>query len=160
MAKPHSTRRSAGPSPSKLPRSHELVKQDVASALAQFQSVHEELYAYPESVRKRAPQEREARLAKLRNEAAQGAHALPVFANPLVDEITGQGTVENVRDVLAFLEAVELTENNSNPAAERGRWRLNQWLVDSLRHADAQMDRESEIHRAIVEALDRASTPS
>jgi hypothetical protein len=144
----------------KPPRSHELVKQDVASALARYQALHGELYAHPESVKERAPQERDARLVRLRMEASQGAQALPAFTNPLVDEITGQGTVENVRDVLAFLEAVELTDNNSNPAAERGRWRLNQWLVDSLKHADAQMTRENEIHRAIVEALDRASTPS
>lgn len=159
MAKANSTRRKAGASPSKKPRPYVLVQRDADAALEQFRATNAELYHHPQSAKEREPQDRQERLSQLRAAAAKAAKELPAADNPLLDDTSARGTVANVRTVLAFLEASEFIDHNPNAEAEEGYGHICKWLVGTLEYADAQMERESEINRAVIAGLQGGEKP-
>jgi hypothetical protein len=130
-----------------------LVKRAADQAVEHVHQTHKELYEHPESVKAREPQERDRRLSQLRAAAAKEAKELPDAANPLIDNFNARDTVTNVRTVLAFLEYSELVDHQTTEEAEEGRWHIHKWLVGTLEYADAQMERESEINRAVIAGL-------
>jgi hypothetical protein len=159
MAKANSTRRKAGPSLSPKPRPLALIQRAADEAIENVRQIHQELNAHPESVKAREPQERDRRLSQLRAAAAKEAKELPDASNPLIDNSNARDTVANVRTVLTFLEYSELVDHQTTEEAEEGRWHIHKWLVGTLEYADAQMERESEINRAVIAGLQGGEQP-
>jgi hypothetical protein len=96
---------------------------------------------------------RRRRLSELREAAAQALPEEAPVPNRLVDSLGPRGTVSNARQVLAFLEASRLFDQETNEQAEIGRWHVHWWLIDALEHAEKQMERESQINCAIIDEL-------
>jgi hypothetical protein len=96
---------------------------------------------------------KQANLLALREEARKALRPPPVPANLLIDAINAEGTLENIHSVMAFLEHSELVQNATTKEAEDGRWRIQQWLNDTLRYAQSQMKREENINTAIIVGL-------
>jgi len=136
-----------------------LIQRAADAAMENVHQIHQELNEHPESVKAREPQERDRRLTQLRSAAAKEAKELPAATNPLIDNFNARDTVTNVRTVLAFLENSELVEQQTTEEAEEGRWHIHKWLVVTLEYADAQMEREDEINRAVIAGLQGGEQP-
>ena len=159
MAKANSTRRKAGPSLSPKPRSLALVKQASDEALNRFREAHDELYDHPESAREREPQERQARLHKLWEDAAKAAPTLPAITNPLIDNMGSVGTIASVREVMELLEWSKMVDDHSSEATEDARGRIHQWLKETLVYAEAQIEREHDMACEVISRLQGGEQP-
>jgi hypothetical protein len=105
------------------------------------------------SERRREAERAQAKLNTLREQAEKAFRKIPVPANPLIDTINAEGTLGNIATVTCFLEHWEPVDGSAPSEAEEGRWRIQQWINDTLVYAQAQMKREQEIAAAIVFGL-------
>jgi hypothetical protein len=133
-------------------RSLEQIKSEQEVLFGRMRELGAELAVHSSKAAEREANAQAKRLQDVRKAAGAEVPEPEAPRNPLICDHSF-GTSDYVGKVLRFLERLKLTDENASEDAEFGRQLVQEWVADAQEYGVEQAEREREIDRRVIEAL-------